>query len=60
MHIENFLKHKELNPWKKHEHIMDTQGASDTRRKKKKNQIDFFFFEIFQKKKNAHTNNKNK
>jgi hypothetical protein len=34
MHIENFLKHKELNPWKKHEPIMNTQGASDKIRKK--------------------------
>jgi hypothetical protein len=40
MHIENFLRHKELNPWKKHEHIIDTQGASDTRRKN--NQIEYF------------------
>jgi hypothetical protein len=34
MHIEKFLKHKELNPRKTHEHIMDTQGASDERKKK--------------------------
>jgi hypothetical protein len=34
MHIENILRHKELNPSKKHEHIMDTQGASNKRRKK--------------------------
>jgi hypothetical protein len=36
MHIKNILRHKELNPWKKHEHIMDAQGASDKRMKKYK------------------------
>jgi hypothetical protein len=56
MHIENFLKHKELNPWKKHEHIMDTQGASDKRRKKKNNQIRIFFFlKIFKNKMHTQT-----
>jgi hypothetical protein len=34
MHIKNILRHKELNPWKKLEQIMDTQGASDKTRKK--------------------------
>jgi hypothetical protein len=40
MHIKNILRHKELNLWNKHEHIMDTQGASD--KKGRNNQIKIF------------------
>ena len=57
MHIKNILRQNELNPWKKHEHIMDTQGASN----KKKEEIKitklkyFCLFENFQNK--MHTKN---
>jgi hypothetical protein len=47
MHIENILRFKELNPWKKHEHIMDTQGASDKRRKEKITKLEYFFLLSF-------------
>jgi hypothetical protein len=57
MYIKNILRHKDINPWKKHEHIMDTQGASD-KRKKKKIRIFFVFLKFFKNK--MHTKNKNK
>jgi hypothetical protein len=43
MHIKNVLRHKELNTWKKHEHITNTQGASNKRRNKN-NQIKIIVF----------------